>query len=379
MGIQSETAFVRLPALDGIRGLAIICVMAYHFTNRLLLNDIINEHTALTSLMYSGWLGVDLFFALSGYLITGILCDTKKSQRYFSSFYGRRVLRIFPLYYANLAIFFLVIPVLIDIRGTEFEILNKNQLWFWTYTSNFLQAKVGGFGTIPGGYFWSLAVEEQFYIIWPLIVIALNPSQLLTICSTLLIAGVGLRLALLYNGVDASVLYVIPFTHLDSLLTGSIVAITTKYSINFGVRLRWFHLAALASLAGILWLAVTRGGFEYWDKSTCGFGILFLAIINSWCVYNVILLPGGTLAKVVFSRGFLQSFGRYSYGLYLIHMPVGLGLDKAMLDRAAFPSPKVRCILFFLSAFSLSWVLAWLSWHAFEKRFLNLKKYFPYK
>jgi peptidoglycan/LPS O-acetylase OafA/YrhL len=178
---EQRPAGARIPALDGIRGIAILCVMLYHFTfyggiEPTLIVDKVYYHTALV-----GWFGVDLFFVLSGFLITGILYDTASAPQYFRNFYARRVLRIFPLYYGTLAVFFFLIPLVIDISDT-FEELLRDQLWYWSYLVNVQIALEYWPSFFALGHFWSLAVEEQFYLVWPLVVFFLKRRSLIAIC-----------------------------------------------------------------------------------------------------------------------------------------------------------------------------------------------------
>ena len=124
-----------LPALDGMRGVAILLVLICHSV----LYGGIDARTffdhAFVRLALSGWVGVDLFFVLSGFLITGILCDTQGGAHYFRNFYARRVLRIFPLYYGFLALLFLGIPVLVE-AGLPFRVPSQEGIWYWTYLVN---------------------------------------------------------------------------------------------------------------------------------------------------------------------------------------------------------------------------------------------------
>jgi peptidoglycan/LPS O-acetylase OafA/YrhL len=153
---------IHFPTLDGVRGLAITLVMILHFTTDGGMEPTIQFDKLFFSLVKYGWIGVDLFFVLSGFLITGILYDAKGSRHYFRNFYMRRCLRIFPLYYGFLAIWFLLLP---QVYTWPEEIRTPySQLWCWAYLTNVLQATAQDLGASPPytGHFWSLAVEEQF-------------------------------------------------------------------------------------------------------------------------------------------------------------------------------------------------------------------------
>lgn len=165
---MNETRREYLPALDGIRGLAIILVMLYHFSIPFQLSGHLNFIDGLVgTFLQVGWVGVDLFFALSGFLITGILYDTAGKANYLKNFFVRRFLRIFPLYYLMLFMLIIIIPNFIPSLASKTDQMVDNQVWFWSYLINWRISYLGTFEGIQGGYMWSLALEEQFYLIWP--------------------------------------------------------------------------------------------------------------------------------------------------------------------------------------------------------------------
>ena len=161
-----------LPALDGLRGCAVLMVMLFHFTSALS-HPVSLGGAAVRKLFSGGWVGVDLFFVLSGYLITGILFDAKGAddegegrraspRRYFGAFYGRRALRIFPLYYGALALLFVVVPAALSLAGrapsAEYAELVRTQGWFWSYLVNYVAIHPDPYGV---GHFWSLAIGSS--------------------------------------------------------------------------------------------------------------------------------------------------------------------------------------------------------------------------
>src|SRR2546427_5689081 len=132
-------------------------------------------------------MGVDLFFVLSGFLITGILLDTKGSRHYLRQFHARRVLRIFPLYYAALALFLILLPMLLP-GDRVLRDLTADSVWYWTYLYNVKVAAAGFTSSSALGHFWSLAVEEQFYLIWPIVVLYLARRHLYGACWAAVVA-----------------------------------------------------------------------------------------------------------------------------------------------------------------------------------------------
>ena len=201
---QSKQSFLGasgayVPALDGIRGIAILTVMLHHFTifGMVRPNNFIDVQ--FYRLASAGWCGVDLFFVLSGFLITGILLDTKSGPHFFRNFYMRRVLRIFPLYYGFLIVIFVLIPLAIQV-GDKFQTLLDQQGWYWSYLINLPIAFKGWSSVIIIDHFWSLAVEEQFYLFWPLVVFFSQRRQLIFICLACFVGSFGVRLGFALAG-----------------------------------------------------------------------------------------------------------------------------------------------------------------------------------
>src|SRR5262245_4715813 len=137
-----------------------------------------------------GWVGVDLFFVLSGFLITGILFDAKEKERYFRNFYVRRALRIFPLYYAVLALTLLVVPWLTPNLAPDFQPATSAQAWLWLYAANVLQAYEGSWCLGPLNHFWSLAIEEHFYLAWPAVIYLASRRMAMRLCGGLFAASI---------------------------------------------------------------------------------------------------------------------------------------------------------------------------------------------
>ena len=160
-----------LPALDGVRGLAVLGVLLLHFIGNMQPQDALER--ALVTVTKYGSYGVELFFVLSGFLITGILYDARNKPHYFRNFYMRRLLRIFPLYYGVLALVFLVAPLIPLLQGPTLDYLVERQAWAWLYAVNIYIAKHGDWSLSYLDHFWSLAIEEHFYLFWPLVVFLL--------------------------------------------------------------------------------------------------------------------------------------------------------------------------------------------------------------
>src|SRR5579884_1024639 len=215
----SQSLDRRLPGLDALRGVAILVVMLHHSVQIVPLPRLQNVAAA-------GWLGVDLFFVLSGFLITGILLDARDDRRYFRNFYMRRVLRIFPLYYGVLAANLLLVLTLPHLH--RFLHLHA---WLWTYTTNIKIAIANEYpfaiGRMRLDHFWTLAVEEHFYLLWPLLVWALNRRALAVVCCLILVASPLLRWAISTPGHMVAP-YVLTPCRMDSLAAGALGAILAR-------------------------------------------------------------------------------------------------------------------------------------------------------
>src|SRR4029079_8213235 len=260
-----------------------------------------------------GWSGVDLFFVLSGFLITGILDDAKGSTNYFRVFYARRMLRILPLYYGALVILF-VMPHLVTAPGApKFFVSIKDQLWYWFYLQNFVPLRPLFVGL--AGHFWSLAVEEQFYLIWPLVILSLSRKQALRVCALLLPFSMIYR-ALIPQLSPPFSLSTSTFAQLDGLAVGSALALLyrTEGGVDW-IKQRLTMLAA-ASLGTMIVIEVLRLSFLRHTVLRT-----FLAVFFGCLLVYAVEEKAGRLARLLRSN-VMRFFGRYSYGMYVLHVPL---------------------------------------------------------
>jgi peptidoglycan/LPS O-acetylase OafA/YrhL len=216
----------RMPQLDALRAFAILAVILHNAGAKGL------EHPAgifvklVEFAATTGWVGVQLFFVLSGFLITGILVDGRGDPHQLRNFYMRRVLRIFPLYYAFLFIAFVLLP-LIGIMPTWLEVSYTHQFWYWTYLINWAEPFLG---TVELGHIWSLAVEEQFYILWPILVIAVRRRTLAYVCLGLILSAIVTRILLIHHDPEfaSKAAYMFTIARWDSLALGALLALALR-------------------------------------------------------------------------------------------------------------------------------------------------------
>jgi peptidoglycan/LPS O-acetylase OafA/YrhL len=381
VGAVSAPATARIPALDGLRGLAISLVMLYHFLDS---GDDPRPHVIdllVFGVAGSGWSGVDLFFVLSGFLITGILLDAKGRPHYFRNFYARRTLRIFPLYYAVLVVFFLGLPLMSHpLVDAYVEDSAPDQLWFWIYLTNIRIAVRGDwYGVLIPDVLWSLAIEEQFYLVWPLMILLISARTLLMICLGLFVVAFAVRLIFVLAEVEPVVAFVLTVTRMDGLILGSFLALVARGKRGLERLAGWARWLGLACLFLLIGLALPYGTLEWDDPwtSTAGFSLLAL-LYGSVLVLTVTGGPGAWLRRI-FELGFLRMLGKYSYALYLFHGPVGTIIQQ-FYDPGDAPlmmgSPLPGTLLYAALAAALSLLVSWGSWNLLERHFLGLQRWF---
>src|ERR1035437_9377640 len=220
-----------IPALDGLRGVAILMVLMLHFYNEAAINAQYPLFGPIvTKLALSGLYGVQLFFVLSGFLITGILLDSKGGANYFRNFYMRRFLRIFPLYYGTLCVLFLILPHVVPFDEGAQDIASR-QGWLWAYLSNlpWSGSNWDSSNVFRLGHFWSLCVEEHFYFLWPLVVYACSKQKLVRLCVIIMVCCLLVRL--IHTVADGPRLFEwSSIWKLDGLALGSLLAASLRES-----------------------------------------------------------------------------------------------------------------------------------------------------
>lgn len=363
MPVSSTTPPARpsghLAQLDGLRACAVLAVCWHHWMPK-------RFHLGLNW----GAIGVDLFFVLSGFLITGILLDCRRHVEAGTQgiaftarrFYARRFLRIFPLYYAALLVASLALPLAPGMLVS-----------LWTYTFNVYGAFAGGLSGTLVSHFWSLAVEEQFYLVWPWVVLCLSRRGVLVATLLALVVGPLSRHLMFTHGFPFDATRMITPSCLDLLCGGALVALLARAGgvAELAARpaTRVFGLVAIALAAWGVWIQTRVEG-------QAGASALDVLVVYSrwpffaWLVLRAARGFAGPLGRLLASRP-LGFVGQISYGVYVFHA-FALGLDR--LGLAAL-HPLLRLPIYVV--FTL--VLASLSWRFFEAPINALKERFPYR
>ena len=365
-----------IPGLDGLRAIAFILVFGIH-----------------TEYLGFGWTGVQLFFVLSGFLITGILLDMKASlpsKDYFVKFYGRRFLRIFPLYYFYLLLMWGVTSWLFTLpyRKNYMRLFQTQLPYALTYVYNFFYGSSQFEHQKFVEHFWSLSVEEQFYVFWPMLLILVPKKYLKKLFLSLIVLGPVLRLALFfafkYHIVwwfrDEAVwgLYAFPFSHVDAFAFGAYIS---RFPIP-NAKKQFFTLLAGVPILGYLAQYAATGSFGLWQDFGYPFSmskayqfIWGYSLLNYWFAVTIYAVAREGLFNRFLETGLLKYLGKISYGLYVYHLAI-IWFVSRIRDWWPYSGEPVAKFLTALIAFPLTVLIASLSYRLMEKPILDLKDRF---
>lgn len=345
--------------LDGLRGIAIILTLILHYVSR---GGYFSVHSApepIFNLLDSFWSGVDIFFVLSGFLIGGILIDNKKAANFFQVFYLRRVLRILPVAFLAIAFSYLVIPLI----GIHFHSAKQVPSWsYWLFINNFWTAS--GFNAYPPlGPMWSLAIEEQFYLIAPWFILFVSHGKWSAILLAIVIASPMLRLASPWFSPWDFTLY-----RLDGLALGMLTAILLRkqafleYAKNNLPRINAYIFGTVA--ATLIFSASSN--FTMLQKIALGVSLNSLAAA---AIIVYLSLNKNTQLEEVLSRNWLVSVGRWSYFIYLMHMPILFCVKTTGMAPILQPfTALIICLL-----------CAWASWRFIETPLISFGRNKAYR
>ena len=363
-----------LPPLDGLRGLAILLVFFYHYAGGL-------QHTAHSASMHVfgaifgfGWSGVDLFFVLSGFLITGILFDTQDDPAYYKKFYVRRSLRIFPIYYIFLVVYGLLAFLHLDGR---FHLGHVAFLFYLGYPATLLWPALESISpSVHFTHLWSLCAEEQFYLVWPWVISRLRtPFLIVTACVTAIAVAPALRTFFVLHHLHAWEYAFLP-SRMDALAVGGLIAILMR-GRGKSITEKWALPVFLTSSLCVIGICVARRTADHADGLIGTAGFTFIAI--AYGALLILAICSGSVLERIFSLPLLRLFGKYSYGIYLFHFPLSEFLSPR---REAFISTThsfvIGSITFVVFCLLVNLLVAALSFHLIESPIIGLKKFFEY-
>ena len=352
--------------LDSLRAIAVILVIIGHW---------IPKYNVVHRIL-NGAIGVDIFFVLSGFLISKILFDNRNKAELLNipkstvikNFYVRRTLRIFPIYYLTIFILY----IFSDRTGTD---IKSSFIYFVTYTSNFYFFNLQHWDGMLS-HLWSLAVEEQFYLIWPWIILFVNKKYLLPVISTFVVIGILSQFVLS----DVYMNDLLTFTCFDAFGLGALLSWITTYANQ---KLKKFYVIISIVAAISVFFYIIGAIQNMWTFIPLRTIVSFITI---WVItYIIIKRETNSLRfKFILNNRMLIFLGKISYGLYLYHLIIPYVLNSKMLS--IYNNPLLPDIfykrywqhLFLLENIIVLIIVSWLSYIFIEKPFLSLKKYFGY-
>lgn len=368
-----------IPGLDGLRAIAFLLVFLIH-----------------TDYLNFGWVGVQLFFVLSGFLITGILLDMKEylpKKEYYTKFYGRRFLRIFPLYYFYLALMTGITTWLktISFRPNKMQIFLDQAPYAAVYVYNFFYASSRFEHTALLEHFWSLSVEEQFYIFWPLLIMLTPKKHIKKLFVAAILGGLGFRilytvvyrihpLAFFHENM-AIALYALPFTHLDAFGFGAFLT-------RFEFKKPKLQLAVLSVLVPLLGFGTRYLTTDSWFDNWTGLGYPFAmpkggqyiwgySVLNYFFALILYLVMREKLFVRFLELPWLRYLGKISYGLYVYHFAVIWFTARIIFDTFGQGLTYPQGVFIQAAvALPITVLVASASYYWLEKPLLSLKSRF---
>ena len=355
-------------------------VMALHFVNNGITPTNLLESAAVKITNYGLW-GVDLFFVLSGFLITGILIETKSTPGYFRNFFVRRAVRIFPLYYGVLLLL-LVLASSAALQALDPELLELRSVapWLWPYLTNVYLGPQTDFSIPYVSHFWSLAIEEHFYLVWPLLIWYLPHRSAMRMCVILGSAALCLRIGFATFAPDQLYAAVLTPCRIDALCVGAWFALAARDSFPLPTSRAVSVMQASGALVVLLsaWnLVLPSGAMVVLPLRTTVLAVFFGALIYG-ASYDVTRRH----LRATLRLGWLRHLGKYSYGLYVFHGIVAYGMHRfeaSVYFEGLTGFHMMNAVAQISFGVGISYVLALLSFHMFEAPFLSLKRFFEYR
>jgi len=372
---SAHTESSRIPELDGLRGIAVLSVVCIHY---IVVSPSADSPIAalFQRAVALGWSGVDLFFVLSGFLIGGILLDARGSPNYFKAFYARRFLRIIPLYYAWVLLYIVVVAVAGHVLQSHSnsgrpEMSGAPVYVHFLFLQNVWPIAFWGLGAGWFTQMWSLAVEEQFYLVCPWLIRFVSTRHLHIILFAVIAGTPFLRLTLrAIAHVRPMSIYILTPCRADALAIGILAALLCRneeWKQHLAHHWRYLNAARIALGAGVLCLLI-------WVPSNFSFaaqtiGYTWLAVFYAVCMLSVLSRPSDILAKCT-RLPWLRNLGTVSYCIYIIHGAVLIVCHGVLLRHLPQVSTASGAAITLLAA-AITYVCARLSWRFFEQPLLE--------
>ncbi len=296
---------------DGWRGVGILFVVLAHYFPKYFIGS---------------WVFMEMFFVMSGFLITGILLDTKGKANYFKSFIFRRIFRVFPIYYLSLIIFLFLLPT----AWMDVTYQREHQVWFWLYIQNWLFS-VEGWPAMKGlSHYWSLAIEEQFYIMWPFIVFLFSKNNLIRFCVFLFFFSLIFRNVGLNMGFVPPFQYVATFARMEGIVLGAIIAVLVRTNKSVLERLT-IPVTVIAGIGSVIVFILAKTmHMEYSLNYMINYTLvdIFFAglIVLTLCKDRLLKL------KYLFNLKVFKQLGIMSYSIYIFHLPIQIISNNLFYD-----------------------------------------------
>jgi peptidoglycan/LPS O-acetylase OafA/YrhL len=349
--------------IDGIRAFAVAGPLFVHLWP----NNVPNTpYTA--ALAHLGSLGVDLFFVISGFLITGILLRSKANlsqglttvRKSLTTFYIRRSIRIFPIYYLLLLILLVLgLPELRDNGG-----------WYFAYLANFRIIEIGSW-PIALSHVWSLSVEEQFYFVWPVLVLLVPYKALKPLFFALFCASPLIRVLMVQYGASSIAVSTLPFNCLEALAGGALLALFLNAGTDLEKSKWWMTVGLVGGIGSLIsisyYVIYLKGGSM---NGQLPLQRMFVSMLFIWVVGSVAMERTGRFKALLLARP-IQFIGRISYGIYLYHLVIGWLLSRS------FGLHIERSVFAFFILVSITLIVSTLSWYLIEQPVNRLKRFFP--
>ena len=359
--MTSKVMMARIKEIDGLRAIAILSVVAWHYIGA---SADAGSGSLLWRATIFGRSGVDLFFVLSGYLITSILLRNRDASNYFSTFYARRAFRILPIYYVVVGMY--VLGKSFNVSRTLFE----GSIPTWTYVvglQNFWMTFEQTYGAFWLGGTWSLAIEEQFYLLFPMLVFLLSLRRLRLVLLALMIVCPLLRIGAYCYGepfAGYGYYFLTPF-RADNLAVGALIA---WHDVTGTSR----HVATIARktliVSACLFPLYAALIGRHTDMHMALWGHTYLALFYGSLLFMTLQNAGTSRLAFLRSKP-AEFFARISYALYLVHTSVLLALS--ILSGVSRDVSTWSGRLLAVSAFVLSVAICWLSFRLFERRLIG--------